>query len=118
MIDSYYEPVYGNRLEISHGRDAKGVYRKTVYMHLKERIAEKGDRVARGEQIGTMGATGLMGMFVHLHFEVHEGSGPGDTVEMDPQLYWVRGPGKVTCFDPRIKVPAGQFKTTYPVVCR
>ncbi len=118
VIGSFYEPVFGNRVVISHGRDAQGNYHKTVYMHLKDRLVEEGARVVRGEQIATMGATGVMGMFVHLHFEVHEGSGPKDTEQKDPQLFWVRGPGKVTCFEPDIDVPEGEFRTTYPVKCR
>ncbi|WP_050927748.1 M23 family metallopeptidase [Aestuariivita boseongensis] len=115
---SYYEPAFGNRVEIFHGKDARGVDYKTVYMHLKERLVEEGATVARGQQIGTMGATGAMGMFVHLHFEVHEGADANQRRQVDPQLYWVRGPGKVTCFDPAIKVPEGQFRITYPVKCR
>ena len=31
VIASYYEPLYGNRVEVSHGRDARGMYHKTVY---------------------------------------------------------------------------------------
>ena len=118
VIASYYEPLYGNRVEVSHGRDARGMYHKTVYMHLKDRSVEQGARVSRGQQVGTMGATGVLGMFVHLHFEVHEGSSPKTAKEKDPQLFWVRGPGKVTCFDPEIVVPDGVFRTTYPVQCR
>ena len=114
---SYYEPAFGNRVEISHGRDASGQYYKTVYMHLKDRLVEEGATVARGEKIGTMGATGVMGMFVHLHFEVHEGAKNGRN-QVDPQLFWVNGPGKVTCFEPGMAIPKDMFKTTYPVKCR
>lgn len=87
-------------------------------MHLKDRLVEEGTQVVRGEQIAAMGATGVMGMFVHLHLEVHEGSGPKDTEQKGPQLFWVRGQGKVTCFEPEISVPDGEFRTTYPVKCR
>ncbi|MCE8008609.1 M23 family metallopeptidase [Aestuariivita sp.] len=118
VIASYYEPVYGNRVVIDHGRASDGLYRETVYMHLKERLIEEGARVQRGQPIGLMGATGAMGMMVHLHFEVHEGPAPQHAKPRDPNLYWLNGVGKVTCFVPGSKVPTDPFRLTYPVQCR
>ena len=118
VISSYYEPAYGHRVEIDHGLDARGLYHETVYMHLKERMVNEGERVVRGQQIGQMGATGAMGMFVHLHFEVHEGRDRRSAKAKDPQLYWVKGVGRVTCFEPDLEIPQDRFRTTYPVVCR
>ena len=115
---SFYEPAYGNRIVVDHGRDAAGVRHWTVYKHLKERLAVKGARVARGERIATMGATGALGMMVHLHFEVLEGDDPRYATPRDPQLFWVEGAGRVTCFDPGLAIPRGRFVTTYPVACR
>ncbi|MFV0513108.1 MAG: M23 family metallopeptidase [Jhaorihella sp.] len=115
---SFYEPAYGNRIVVDHGRDAGGARHWTVYKHLKERLVASGDRVARGERIATMGATGALGMMVHLHFEVLEGEDPRYATPRDPQLFWVQGPGRVTCFDPRVAIPARRFVTTYPVACR
>ena len=54
----------GNGLIIDHGA---GVY--SGYYHLSEAIAEDGLRVARGETIGLIGATGLA-TGPHLHWEV------------------------------------------------
>lgn len=117
VAESFYEPAYGNRVVIDHGRDAGGAHHWTVYKHLKDRQVEKGARVARGRQIGTMGATGALGMMVHLHFEVLRGATPLQATPLDPQLFWVKGPGRVTCLEPGTKPPAGAFRTTYPVPC-
>lgn len=54
----------GNGLIIDHGA---GVY--SGYYHLSEAIAEQGRRVARGQTIGLIGATGLA-TGPHLHWEV------------------------------------------------
>jgi len=115
---SFYEPKYGNRVEIDHGTDVDGKQVKTVYKHLKVRIAEKGDVVARGQQVGTMGATGALGMMVHLHFEVLRSTGQGNMIAHDPQLFWTQGPGRVTCFDATATYADQPFQTTYPVKCR
>lgn len=66
--------AFGNVVFIRHRyRDAQGreVFCETVCMHLQSRTVKAGDRVARGQQIGTVGNNG--GMFpVHLHFEVRK----------------------------------------------
>jgi len=118
VTQSFYEPAYGNRIVIDHGGDAQGARVSTVYKHLKTRLAEAGDTVARGQQIGTMGATGALGMMVHLHFEVRRDLPQTGDVPEDPHLTWVDGPGRVTCFDRNKSYPDRPFRTTYPVPCR
>lgn len=118
VAESFYEPAYGNRVVLDHGIDGSGAHYWTVYKHLKQRLVEQGAVVARGERIGTMGATGALGMMVHLHFEVLRGDSPLRAEPLDPQLFWVRGAGRVTCSDPSISPPKGRFATTYPVVCK
>ncbi len=115
---SFYEPAYGNRVEISHGKDETGAERLTVYKHLKTRLVEPGTRVSRGQQIGTMGATGALGMAVHLHFETLTRSRKRGETYSDPQLHWVQGVGRVSCFDPDHTYVETEFRTTYPVQCR
>lgn len=118
VIDSSYGPMFGNQIVIDHGRDATGVNHVTVYKHLHTRAADVGDRVRRGERIGGMGATGLLGVMVHLHFETREGRSEAQSVAHDPHRYWAGGPGKVTCFDPKNRLSSARFVTTYPVACR
>jgi murein DD-endopeptidase MepM/ murein hydrolase activator NlpD len=118
VVESYYEPLYGHRILIDHGKDETGTRVFTAYYHLSERGAQTGQSVARGEKIGEMGATGALGLFVHLHFEVRRGPSRLRARQEDPQLFWVGGPGRVTCFEPDLKVPALPFRTTYPVACR
>jgi murein DD-endopeptidase MepM/ murein hydrolase activator NlpD len=58
------DPVWGKRVTITHGRGFR-----TVYAHLGTVKASKGRSVARGEEIGTVGASGLV-TGPHLHYEV------------------------------------------------
>lgn len=122
VAESFYEPAYGNRVVLDHGRDATGAHFWTVYKHLKQRRVEKGAVVARGDRIGDMGATGALGMMVHLHFEVLRGDNWRTATPLDPHLFWAQGVGRVTCYESRFgKGPAKSadpFRTTYPVICR
>ena len=59
---------FGNYLEIQH---IAGFY--TKYAHLDQVLVKEGDTVVQGEQIGTMGNTGLSTGH-HLHFEIRLGS--------------------------------------------
>ena len=45
---------------------------KTVYSHLRRNTVSEGDVVAQGDQIGTLGSSGLS-TGPHLHFEIHLG---------------------------------------------
>ncbi len=55
---------YGNTILINHGNGTK-----TRYGHLTSLYVKKGDKVAKGENIGTMGSTGRS-TGPHIHFEV------------------------------------------------
>lgn len=58
---------FGNRLMIMHKTNGKIWY--SGYHHLGEVHKKTGDRVARGEKIGTLGSTGVS-FGPHLHFEI------------------------------------------------
>lgn len=71
----------GWRLVIDHGPIA-GVRLQTVYLHAQGYRVRAGDRVTRGQQVGTMGSTGWS-TGCHLHFSVK-----ADGRQVDP-LPWL-----------------------------
>lgn len=120
VVQSFFEPVYGNRVVVEHAAGMQGKRSQTIYMHLSERLVQPGARVARGQVIARLGATGaLAGGYPHLHFEVHREVAPesGRTLPFDPHLFWADGPGRVTCFDPAATYDPDRFAITYPVPC-
>ena len=46
--------------------------KRSAYMHLDTYYVKRGQRVTRGEVIGTVGRSGLTGAHAHLHFELRE----------------------------------------------
>lgn len=116
VIESYFELLFGNRIEISHGVDVKGLPVMSRYLHLKERLVKKGDVVVRGQQIGRLGRTGLLaGGIMHLHYEIRVGSGQINS--MNPHRFWTDGIGVVTCFDKKRQWHDLPFNASYPVPC-
>jgi len=57
---------YGNLIEIDHGYGYK-----TIYAHLEDIKVRPGQRVKRGDVIGTVGNTGLS-TAPHLHYEIRK----------------------------------------------
>ncbi len=118
VVASYYEGMYGNRIIIRHGKDASGRVMTSVYKHLDARMVEEGAVVSRGQQIGTLGESGLLSALPHLHFETRQSVRSESDTPIDPHMYWLGGIGKVTCFTPGLEVPDAPFRITYPVVCK
>lgn len=113
VIQSYLDPAYGHTVMLSHGGSPA---HWTRYTHLASRTVSEGDRLKRGQALGTLGKSGVLaGGFLHLHFEVWEKPDGGQRTAIDPHLKWAGGVGKVTCFTGRN--PRGAFKLTYPVPC-
>ena len=52
----------------------------TAYAHLEQMLVRRGDKVRRGQQIGTVGSTGSVTV-PQLHFEVRKGSRSADPRE-------------------------------------
>jgi murein DD-endopeptidase MepM/ murein hydrolase activator NlpD len=71
-------PSYGNLILIRH---ADGW--NTAYAHLDQMLVAKGDKVSRGQKIGTVGSTGGVSS-PQLHFELRKGKqviDPADFLE-------------------------------------
>ncbi|MDA3892309.1 MAG: M23 family metallopeptidase [Salinivirgaceae bacterium] len=69
---------YGNRVIIKHGYGFK-----TLYAHMNEIYVKKGDKVSRGESVGTVGNTGSS-TGPHLHYEVIY-----NNVRRNPKFYFI-----------------------------
>lgn len=80
VIDTHYDSVYGNRLYLSIG-NVNGKNLVLIYNHMASYRASEGDRVARGQAVGTMGTTGWS-TGCHLHFTVM-----ANGVAVDPMPY-------------------------------
>lgn len=84
VIVAEYRRSFGNTVMISHVVDGKSV--TTLYAHLNSIQVSAGNSVSRGQQIGTMGATGTA-TGPHLHFEVHPGGYRGAGSAVNPANY-------------------------------
>ena len=97
VLKVFTEPFYGNNIVLEHGTDEDGTPIFTHYKHLDSQLVSVGDTIARGQQIGTLGRTGILsGSFLHLHFEVQKEGRLGQIVQMNPNDLWVNGPDQVT----------------------
>lgn len=72
---------YGNLVKIDHGNGFV-----SLYAHLAAYAVRGGQKVVKGQRIGTMGTTGLS-TGVHLHFELHKNGSP-----INPELYFPNYP--------------------------
>ena len=81
-VDNFF--LAGNVIYINHGG---GVV--TAYFHLSKPLVAVGDTVARGQQIGLVGATGRV-TGPHLHWAARYGTitvNPLDLVSLDRKWY-------------------------------
>lgn len=58
----------GITVRVTHNGDFEGY--RTEYFHLSKATVKTGQKVSEGQQIGTVGNTGLAGIGPHLHFQV------------------------------------------------
>lgn len=80
VIIAKRSPSYGKYVVIKHNDEYE-----TLYAHLDKLMVKKGQKVTRGEQIGTVGSTGRS-TAPHLHYEVHHKDRP-----VNPISYCVDG---------------------------
>lgn len=72
--DTQSTGAQGIKVVIDHGFGFK-----TIYAHLEKYSVKTGQKVSRGEIIGTVGSTG-MSIAPHLHYEVHKNGKPVNPV--------------------------------------
>ena len=114
-------PMFGRQVRVDHGRAEAGYRLQTRYVHLSAQRVREGETVGRGQLLGYSGMTGLAAGYPHLHFEVHrldDSSPPRARGYLDPQLFWIDGVGRVTCFERDGDYPETPVRLTYPVPCR
>jgi murein DD-endopeptidase MepM/ murein hydrolase activator NlpD len=121
VVRAHYDRVTGNRIVVDHGRDSDGDYVRTVYFHNDTNLVKEGDVVRAGDPIGTVGRTGLgLGSGnPHVHFSVFRGPTPRPSPQwrhVDPTAYWLNG--RLTCFEPGMKIDPRPLKFICPVACR
>jgi murein DD-endopeptidase MepM/ murein hydrolase activator NlpD len=114
-----FSVLYGRQVLVDHVFGVAATDLQTRYFHLSEQRVAAGEAVHRGQLLGYSGRSGMVGVFQHLHFEVHrlgDSDPPRAIGLLDPQAYWVDGVGRVTCFERgRDFLPS---RLTYPVPCR
>lgn len=71
----------GRYVCILHDRP-EGGWLRSCYMHLEDVEVRYGQRVRRGDHIGTVGRTGMKRSSPHLHFELHGPDGLVDPAEV------------------------------------
>ncbi|MEM9291829.1 MAG: M23 family metallopeptidase [Acidobacteriota bacterium] len=72
---------YGNLVVLQHGGDFV-----SLYAHCREVLVRKGQRVQQGDEIATVGNTGLS-TNPHLHYEIRRRDESGKLVPVDPRIY-------------------------------
>ena len=80
VVTSKHDPTAGNMVRLDHGQNVH-----TRYLHLHSLNVRAGQRVTKGQQIGTYGNTGNS-TGPHLHFEVRRGGVPGKDEDPAPYL--------------------------------
>jgi murein DD-endopeptidase MepM/ murein hydrolase activator NlpD len=71
---------------LDHGQSRSGESLVSCYMHLETASVVLGRTVARGEQVGIVGTSGIKESRPHLHFELHSSAGVHKATELLPSL--------------------------------
>jgi hypothetical protein len=86
---------YGNAVIITHDFSADGGPVSTLYGHLYKVLVQPGQRVTKGQKIGTVGMTGIA-IWYHLHFEVRVGNPHDYNSVRNPELWLIPLEGRGT----------------------
>lgn len=117
VVMAFGDVMHGQQVVVDHGIDSDGARVVTRYHHLHRTDVVVGQVLKRGDKIGQLGSTGAAAVFQHLHFEFRRGETIQKADPVDPNLYWIDGVGRVTCFEPGRVYPERPIRITYPTTC-
>ncbi len=117
VVQVINDAMHGQQVVIDHGVDSDGARVVSRYHHLSRTDVARGQRLRRGDRVGLLGSSGFAAVAQHLHFEFRRGETVLKADPVDPQLHWVDGVGKVTCFDAGRVYAARPIRITYPTPC-
>jgi len=128
-----YNDRRGNHVKIRHGLDSNKQDIYTEHFHVHGRLIKLGDRVERGQTIGSIGVGNRERTDLpHYHYIVMKEDSPGKFVALYPMDYWFGidqykeklekgldvGPFVSSCFDPNVDYRKEAIRFTYPVKCK
>lgn len=123
----------GNQVRIHHGLDSNKQDIYTKHHHVHGRLIKEGDRVKRGQTLGSVGPGGRGRIDrPHYHYIVIKEESPGKFVASELSDYWFGidlykeklkkgldvGRFAIACFDPSVNYPKEPIRFTYPVKCK
>ena len=124
VVVSEWSAGRGYYIRILHGKDSDGSYLFTGYIHNAENLAKVGEQVKRGQIIAKIGATGrgATGESPQLHFSTARSPtakfNQNTATFVNSHEYWVEGPYRIACFNPRKIYETSHVKFTYPIECK
>lgn len=120
-----YRLGWGNVVIIRHAyREKNGQinFIDSLYGHLQKRLVKEGDRVQRGEKIGTMGCGPYNMYLCHLHFEIRKNLSVGmnrSKFKRDYSVYYsptqfIRANRRLRQESRRVQIPVDTFLKSNP----
>jgi murein DD-endopeptidase MepM/ murein hydrolase activator NlpD len=122
--------VRNTHVRIHHGADSNNQEIYTEHYHLHGNLLAEGEKIKRGQTIGSIGS-GFRSRIPHYHYLVVKEERPGQFIALQPSDYWFgideyraeldkgldSGPFAIACFDPNVNYPSKPIRFTYPVKC-
>jgi murein DD-endopeptidase MepM/ murein hydrolase activator NlpD len=122
--------VRSTHVRIHHGTDSNNQEIYTEHYHLHGDLLTQGEKIKRGQTIGSIGF-GLRSKIPHYHYLVVKEERPGQFIALQPSEYWFgideykanldkgldNGPFAIACFNPGVNYPNKPTRFTYPVKC-
>jgi murein DD-endopeptidase MepM/ murein hydrolase activator NlpD len=123
--------VRSTHVRIYHGTDSNNQEIYTEHYHLHGDSLTQGEKIKRGQTIGSIGS-GLRSRIPHYHYLVVKEERPGQFIALQPSDYWFGideykanldkgfnlGPFAIACFNPSLNYPDKPIRFTYPVKCK
>jgi murein DD-endopeptidase MepM/ murein hydrolase activator NlpD len=131
VVLANYNDLRGSHVRIHHGLDSNKHDIYTEHYHVHGQLLKKGDKVKRGQTLGSMGP-GASARIPHYHYIVTKEESPRKFIALDPSDYWFGidqykeklgkgldvGSFVIACFDPGVNYPKEPIRFTYPVKCK